>query len=298
MDTTLLKLFLLIAARRNISAAAREHGISPSLAVRYLARLEKWFGATLFHRTTRKIELTESGKIFHEWAEATLQSLSNVRDRVDQTTGTVRGQVRIACPELLALRFLPPLIDQFSNEFPDISILVHTTDNFLEFPEDRFDIGLHIGQRPDKPVIIRKLLDIIPVLCASPEYLARMGVPLHPSDLLQHRVLKHSVYHRDSWLFEHNGEHLVQKVIPSFETSNTILLRKLALRGSGIARLTRRLTEEELRSGRLVEVLPEFKCIGSSMEPSALWLVLPHGSIARRNRVFADALIRYLRSLR
>lgn len=298
MDVDLLRLLLLIASRRSISAAAREHGISPSLAVRHLRRLEEWAGVVLFNRTTRKLEPTDAGRVFVEWAETTLSSLAATREKMDSLTGAVRGQVRVACPELLAFRFLPEMIERFAEDFPDVSVALHTTDAVLGLPDDAFDVGIHIGPRPTKAVVIRKLLGVSPILCASPSYLARHGSPEAPGDLSAHRLLRHTIYHHLDWVFDHNGKRISQAVSAHFETTNTILLYELALQGVGIARLTRRLADQDIAEGRLVEIMPNYRCVSTVSEPSSIWLILPHSRVPKRSRAFADSLVRYLRTVR
>jgi LysR family transcriptional regulator, transcriptional activator for dmlA len=297
MDIASLRLFLLIARRRSISAAARELGMSPSLAARHLARLEKDIGVTLFHRTTRKIELTEQGRVLASWAVSTIEGLNDAQEQIDELRGSVRGLVRFACPESLAFRFLPDMIARFFDDYPDVSLTLMTTDGTLELPDDAFDVGIHIGARPTKPVVVRKLLGIEPILCASPDYVARWGAPQEPRQLANHRVLLHSMYHPHEWLFERAGTRIVQEIVTHFQTTNTILLYELAVRGAGIARLTKRLANVDLQQGRLVRLLPAYRCLSGKDEPLSMWLILPHARVSRRTRVFINALVSHLRRI-
>lgn len=295
MDFDQLRLAIRIAERGSISAAARDLDVSASLATRSLAKLEKHAGATLFRRTTRKLEPTEAGRIFVAWAKKSMEGLESTLNHVNDLGSKPSGLVRVACPELFATRFLPSVMTDIAERYPDLRFNVVMVDNVRDLPHDEFDAAVHIGKRPGNPFIARKVLDIEPLLCASPSYIARYGDPSQPEDLGKHRVLAHALYHDPVWMFERRGVRTSHRVTAYLSATNSILLHEMAVAGVGIARLTRRIATADLKAGRLIPILPDFRCVGGEGEPSAIWVIRPDRYFAQRTRVFLDMVIAHLR---
>jgi LysR family transcriptional activator of dmlA len=296
MNVEHIRLLVRVAERGSISAAARDLAMSPSLATRHLARLEKSVGTTLLARTTRRLALTEAGGMFVAWARTALDGLDMALDQLADLETKPSGPVRFACPELLAARFLSGILVDLASRYPDIRLSLVATDRIQDLSHDRFDAAIHIGERPGSPLIVRKVLDVQPVLCATPGYVSQHGVPAHPQDLACHRILSHALYHARAWTFQRHGVKSSYEIQPQVKTTSSTLLYEMALKGGGIARLTRRLAATDLSTGRLVEILPDFHCVSGDQEPASVWVIRPGRYLARRTRVVLDAVVAHLRA--
>lgn len=291
-----MKLLVTVADTHNISAAARALGMSPSLATRKLSAMESELGMRLLHRTTRRVELSEAGRLLADTAREILLRYEGTVDALQQLSSEPAGQVRVVCPEMLAVRFLPKMLTAFARQYPLISTSVTTSDDATSFSEDTFDIAVHIGSAPRSDFIAKHVLDIELLVCATPAYLAEFGMPETPSDLDQHRCLTHSTFEGGVWCFKVNGEPELRKpIVPFIQTTNTIFLHQAALQGLGIARLTRRTVHQDLIDGRLVRVLPAFDCVLDDGQTRAIWVVFPHRQMLHRTRLFIDALVTSLK---
>lgn len=279
---------------KSISAAARALSLDASLATRRLAGIEKRLGVRLFRRTTRSVEVTEPGQHYVEWARATLARFGEVQDAVGALTGQPSGIVRVACPELLAVRFLGPLAADFAQRHPGIRLSVLTTDRIVQLPHEQFDVAIYVGERPDNRLIVQKLLDVELLLCASPDYVARYGKPAGVAELAQHRLISHALYETGNWHFTRRGRRESHHVAWDVQTEGTLFTRALALSGAGIARLTRRTVQDDLDSGALVQLLPQHRCVLPDGSTLAAWVVFPHRQLLNRTRLFVQALRQHM----
>jgi DNA-binding transcriptional LysR family regulator len=296
MDLNLVRLFVDAADQRNMAAAARKNGISPSTATRRIAELEREFGSRLFLRSTRLIELTEAGIVLRDWARVTLGSFEQTKDVIGALQGQPEGLVRVGCPQFLASQYLAPMLGDFIERHPGITLSLIVTDRTIDLSAGNVDIAIHAGDKPDGFLIGRKLWNIDIVLCATPKYLARFGTPEHPSDLDGHRCITHSIYNPRDWLFEVDGRIVTQPIRSALQSSNTMLLRELALADIGIIRTTRRMVVRELEEGRLVELLTRYNPTNSGAEGLETWIIYPDRQMLRRTRVVIDELTNFLLS--
>lgn len=296
MDLNLVRLFVDAADQRNMAAAARKHGVSPSTATRRIADLEREIGSRLFLRTTRTIELTEAGRVLRDWARTTLGSFEQTKDFIGALQGQPEGLVRVGCPQFLASRYLVPMLGAFVERHPGITLSLIVTDRTIDLAADNVDVVIHAGDKPEGFLIGRKLWDIDIVVCATPAYLARFGTPRHPSDLDSHRCITHSIYNPRDWLFQIDGRTVTQPIRSTLQSSNTMLLKEIALADIGIIRTTRRMVVRELEEGQLVELLSEFNPTNSGAEGLETWIIYPDRQMLRRTRVAVDELTRFLLS--
>lgn len=293
MDVQSLALFVRTCELRNIGAAARAIDLSPSVATRRIAALERQIGSRLLTRSTRVIELTAAGRLFLDWAQRALAELEATRDRIGAMQGKPEGLVRVACPEFIATRYLARFIAEFCQRYPAITISIITTDRTVNLAGEQFDLAIHAGDRPAGFLVGRKLWDIETVVCATPAYLARHGRPAHPRDLAAHRCVTHSIYNPRDWTFAEDGETIVQPIEAAVHSSSTMLLRALALADIGIIRTTRRMVADDLQSGALVELLADFRTRDGS-EALETWIIFPERAMLARTRLVIDELTGFL----
>lgn len=292
----LLELFQEIQRHGTISAAARHLDMSPSLATRKLASLERALQTPLFLRTTRKMRLTEGGAVLLAWAQATLEGYAQVSENLEGLKGELAGPIRIAMSDHATAVFLAPFLQEFVPRFPKIQFRVSTTDSLVDLVEKGYDLALHTGLVPDSGLIAVPIQAVRRVVCAAPDYLARRGTPRTPADLLQHDCLTHAPTEPGNWFFRRgHGDPVRQPVSALISVDSYISLAELARRGLGIVRISRNAVREDLRAGRLVQVLPDYECAHQAGDAPGVWLLYPDRRLLRRTRVFVEEFSAYMK---
>ena len=286
----LLRLFVRVAERGSIAAAARELNVSPSLATRHVAAMEKTLNVRLFQRTTRSVKLTEPGAVALRWARQTLSSYDTVYDELGSIATRPSGTIRLAINQYAGATLLPRILDDFCREYPEIRFSIATTDSMVNPVNEGFDLAIHNGSVPDSSLIGVRILEFRRVICASPDYLARHGTPTRPEDLGKHPCLVHSTHEPLNWFFRRGKRLTAQPVNRYIEADNHNLLLEFVRQGLGIARLGDLLVKSDLASGRLVELMPEYKCVYSTGELPGMWLLYPNRDLLFRTRLFIDFL--------
>ncbi|MBT9506234.1 LysR family transcriptional regulator [Rhodoferax sp.] len=280
LNPQLLTAFSAIVSAGSISAAATRLGCGKSVISRQLARLEADLGARLIQRTTRKLTLTEVGKVVLLEAQQIDRALSNVAQISGQFQQEVRGPLRIACPRPLGQRHLVPLITEFTRRYPHVEVTLLVEDRLSDLIAEQIDVAIRVAQMEDSTLVARKLADNPRVLVAAPSYLERAGAPLTPEDLAHHECLlwtrENRVY--DEWPLSLGGTTTLVRVQGRIRINDGMALVATASSGAGITLLDRLLVEQELASGALVELLPTYSLPPGppiyAVYPARQWLAL------------------------
>ena len=291
----LLRLFSDVAEAGSIAAAARKSNRSPSLATRKIAALERAFKVRLFDRTTRSVKLTEPGRTALAWARQTLESYEVVSDDLASLVARPAGVVRIAINHFAATVYLPPILEKFCREFPDIRLSITVTDSPVSMVLEGYDLAVHSGRVPDASVVGVRVNAFRRVLCAAPAYLKRRGTPTRVEDLSQHDCLVHSTNEPANWFFRFGKRLVGHPIKPYIETDTHLVLIELARRGMGIARISLNVVKEDLATGRLIELLPKFESVYSNGDLPSLWILYPNRKVLYRTRVLIDYLTQALK---
>lgn len=292
-----LELFAHVAALRNITAAGRELGMSGSLAARQIAALERALDVRLFQRTTRSIRVTEAGERVLQWARQTLEGFTDLDDRVTSLTQEPRGNVRLAVNHYAAGSYLPIVLSEFCNRYPEVKLSIVATDELVDLVAGGFDAAVHSGRIPDSSMVGLRVRDVHRILCASPGYLARAGTPSSLDDLVHHGCLVHSSNEPVNWFFRHGDKTVSIPVRPRIEADSHNVLLEFVRHGLGIARLGRNIVKEDLAAGRLVQLLPEYDCVHPTGELPSVWILYPNRRLLYRTRVLVDFLAERLADL-
>lgn len=245
-------IFTRVVECHSFTQAAQSLGMQKSTVSRRIALLEERLGVRLLNRTTRKLRLTEVGQAYYERCRQIMLDFAEAEQAVMQLQQEPSGLLRITAPIEFGQLFLGGVLGRFMRQYPQISAEVELTSRDVDPLEEGVDIAIQVGQPRDSTLIARKLLESRRRLCASPDYLARHGVPLTIHELAGHRAI---LLPQDSpryWPLV--GEQVqCQRVL---SCNNITLAREAALAGAGISGLPVMISEEALRSGRLVELLP------------------------------------------
>lgn len=252
-----LRAWVVVVDTGSITAAAEQLSQTTSGISRALSRLEKKLQTTLLHRTTRRIALTEEGLIFLEHAREILRSVETAEEQIAQRREVPSGRLRVNAATPFMLHVIVPLLDEFTARYPLIQLELNTDDLVIDLLEQQTDIAIRIGELRDSSIHARALGSSRLRLVASPDYLAKYGVPTRVEDLDNHRLLGFSQLDRHNvWpVWKSEGEPL--QIKPTMSASSGETLRQLAVYGQGIVRISDFLSREDRASGRLVTVLDD-----------------------------------------
>lgn len=259
MDTAVLKTYVHIVDEGSFAAAARRLGISRSLSSKYISDLEHSLGARLLARSTRSVKPTELGWEYYTRVKAVLADLEAANDAVRSLAGQVSGKLRIGAPTSYMLKVLNPHVMGFIETYPEVQLDLALDDGSLDFAAEGYDATIRVGELEDSAMIAKRLHMAKAMTVAAPSYLEKYGRPSHPSDLAAHRILHYSnMRGAETWPFRRGQESFHQKIHPVFSANNGEMIRAAALEGKGIAMAVDFLVDEDLKAGRLEQVLPDF----------------------------------------
>ncbi len=256
-----LEAFVRVAETRSFTEAAERLRTSKSGLSRQVSALEAELGARLLHRTTRSLTLTEAGRSYYERAVRILADLEEANAAVSQHQASPRGHLRISAPMSFGFLHLAPALPDFLDRYPEVSVDLAMNDRFVDLVEEGFDLAVRISALADSSLISRRLAPIRRVLCASPDYLARRGLPKTPDDLKGHDGLRNTNISPSSaeWRFvAPDGREWSIEMEGRVAANNGDALRAAALRGLGIANLPSFIVGGDLQAGTLVSLLDGF----------------------------------------
>ncbi|MCH5051086.1 LysR family transcriptional regulator [Pectobacterium aquaticum] len=244
----------------SLSKAAEAQHISPQAASKALKQLEAYLGVRLFHRTTRSMSLTEEGQRFLEAAQPALIGLQQALSAAKQTREAFAGPLRIVGPRSVAQAIIGPVLDEYCRRYPDVQPDVQLDDRIGNWVEERVDVGLRIGVSPQDGLIARRLFPLQLIICASPAYLRKYGIPLTLNDLGIHRcsVFRHAGSgHVIPWHVK-VGENMQEQLVrPAISTNDETVELGVVLAGEAIGQLAGPTAAAHIRAGRLVPLLLE-----------------------------------------
>lgn len=284
-----LTLFLRVLDLGSISAAARSLDLSVAVASQRLKRLERELGVRLLHRTTRRLHATPEGAALAEQGRPLVEDLEALTGGLRQSGAEIAGTLRVTASASFGRQYLSPLLPEFLALHPRVRLSINLTDQMLDLVSSGFDLAIRIGALDDSSLVARKLAANHRVLCASPDYLRRHGMPRTPQELVDHEcvLLVGSQGRQDVWRFgDGSGGEIAVRVRGRVETNYGELVRDSAVAGVGIAVHSSWHVIEDLRAGRLVQVLPEYP-----LAESGIYAVMPQRRLVPpRVRAFVDFL--------
>jgi DNA-binding transcriptional LysR family regulator len=284
-----IRLFVRMVAAGSLSETARRLNSSLPAMSRRLAGLEKRLGVRLVDRSTRRFALTEEGSRYHERAVGILADLDEAEAEVSAQVASPQGHIRVGAPLEIGRRQFAPLIAEFSRKYPRITIELSLNDAPVDVIGDDLDVGVHVDQRAAHNIITRKIISSRRVVVASPDYLAKHGTPVRPGDLRAHQCicLVRGRHIFDRWTFSEGGQSHEEHVRSVLMSDHAEVVHEWALMGCGIALKALWDIEDDLKAGRLVEVLAPF-----AISDLDLYVFYPSRShLPPRIRVFIDFLI-------
>lgn len=251
------QVFVSIAERGSLAAAADLLNMSRPMVTRYLNEMEDWAHSRLLNRSTRCISLTPAGENILDQCKRMLQLSTSIEQVADTTFSQPRGIVRVACIQSLAKQMLAPAIAKYLSLYPDVSVELIVGSNPVNMIEDRIDLAVRVTNDLEPNLIARRLGIKKLRLVASPDFVKQYGQPSCLEDLKNFNCLTHSLFNKSNWLFHKNGDRTAIQVRGNLSSNDTMSIVSAVLNGCGIALLPDNVVSRLLTDGYLCEILPE-----------------------------------------
>ena len=263
-----MEVFVAVVDLGHFTAAADKFDISPVMVGKHIRFLETRLGARLLARTTRRQSLTEIGEKYCEQCRLILAQVAAAESGAEAMRSAPRGKLRISAPVSFGAEWLAPATIDYLALHPEVSLDLELNDRIVDVVEDGFDAAIRIGELDDSALVARRLRPYAMMICASPDYLARHGMPHTPADLVRHQCLDFMHWKKQvRWRLQ--GD-FVEIPASRFRTNNGIALKQAALAGFGIVMQAEIMLAEEVAAGRLVPLLVDYV-----PEPRPMHLMYP-----------------------
>lgn len=261
-----MSVYVKVVEAGSMTKAALQCEMSTTMVGNHLRALEQRLGVQLLQRTTRRQRLTEFGTVYYQRCLEVLGLVTDSERLAEQTMDEPRGLLRITAPLTFGVERLAPALSEFSLQYPQVKMDVVLTNRRPDLMESGLDVAFRLGHFEQSNLIARPLIDYTLTVCASPEYVARRGMPLTPEDLQQHDCLSFAYPAGDDWqsvekrwrLSGPEGEIMIDVSGPMLMNTSAGL-HQAARTGMGIVMLPDALVEQDLRDGKLVTVIPDFQ---------------------------------------
>ena len=266
-----LRLFCVVVRKQSFAASALELGVSNALVSKRIAILEKTLQLRLLHRTTRKVSLTDHGSVVHLWAQRIIEDVDQLGEAISQKGTSPRGLLRLCTSSGFGRNRVAPAISALALAYPELEVQLELLDRPVDLIAEGVHLDIRIGDVQEPHLIARRIAANARVLCASPGYLERHGMPQGLGDLLQHRCIVIRERDQDVGRWKLTGPHGPEsvRVRGALSTNNGELVHQWAIDGHGIILRSIWDVGPSLANGRLTRVLPEYS------QPADVWAIYP-----------------------
>ncbi|MBP1150243.1 MULTISPECIES: LysR family transcriptional regulator [Methylocaldum] len=285
---TSMLVFTKVAKAGSFASAAKELGLSRAMATKHVMQLENGLGIRLLNRTTRNLSLTEVGMVYLERCLQILDEMEEMEIAVTRLQTEPRGTLKVNATPFFGAYHLAPAIAAYMEAFPEVNVELVLQAGYIDLIEEGFDLAIHLDEMRDSSLIARKLGSSQRIVCGSPQYFNKHGIPKTPDDLRKHNCLTNSsLPPRDQWQFSiPGGETTVVKVTGNMEANVADALRMAAINGLGLVLLPTYMVGQDIRKGRLNPVLTDYV-----PAPLEIHAVYPHRKhLSAKVRTFVDFL--------
>ncbi|MCC5519141.1 LysR family transcriptional regulator [Vibrio splendidus] len=278
-----LEMVLTVVDAGGFSAAAEALDVQVAKVSRSVSKVESQLGVSIFNRTTRRVELTEEGRQFVDSVRLGLQMIQSAEEEIVSRGELPKGRLRVDAASPFVFHQLVPLVQSFKEAYPDIELELTSNEGFVDLLEKRTDVAIRIGKLSDSTLHARPLGKSLLHIVASPDYLAKRGLPTKPEDLSSHQIVGFAGNKvLNHWPLPNQSD-----VAPTVTASNGETVRQLVLAGNGIACLSGFMVQEDIAAGRLVPILEQDKLANTDRERvNAVYY--KSSSVSKRISAFID----------
>lgn len=278
-----LEMVLTVVDAGGFSAAAEALDVQVAKVSRSVSKVESQLGVSIFNRTTRRVELTEEGRQFVDSVRVGLQMIQSAEEEIVSRGELPKGRLRVDAASPFVFHQLVPLVQSFKEAYPDIELELTSNEGFVDLLEKRTDVAIRIGKLSDSTLHARPLGKSLLHIVASPDYLAKRGLPTKPEDLSSHQIVGFAGNKvLNHWPLPNQSD-----VAPTVTASNGETVRQLVLAGNGIACLSGFMVQEDMAAGRLIPILEQNKLANTDRERvNAVYY--KSSSVSKRISAFID----------
>ncbi|WP_228744300.1 LysR family transcriptional regulator [Marinobacter salsuginis] len=254
----LMRIFVEAAESESFVGAGQRLDMSAPTVTRAIAQLEGSLGVRLFNRTTRRVRLTESGNRYYQDAKRILEEIEDVESALVGVYREPKGVLSVTAPVLFGRKYIVPILIGFLDRHPEIKVKAVFYDRVSNILDEGLDVAIRIGNLKDSSQFAVRVGNVQKVVCGSPDYLGKHGVPNHPGDLADHQIIQSSaVEPSTNWWFESSGGKVSVRVSPRLQFNQNDSAISAVKSGYGITRLMSYQVGEEFQTGSLVRILQE-----------------------------------------
>ncbi|MFA0525059.1 LysR substrate-binding domain-containing protein [Vibrio sp. 10N.222.52.C3] len=285
-----LEMVLTVVDAGGFSAAAEALDVQVAKVSRSVSKVESQLGVSIFNRTTRRVELTEEGRQFVDSVRVGLQMIQSAEEEIVSRGELPKGRLRVDAASPFVFHQLVPLVQSFKEAYPDIELELTSNEGFVDLLEKRTDVAIRIGKLSDSTLHARPLGKSLLHIVASPDYLAKRGLPTKPEDLSSHQIVGFAGNKvLNHWPLPNQSD-----VAPTVTASNGETVRQLVLAGNGIACLSGFMVQEDMAAGRLIPILEQDKLANTDRERvNAVYY--KSSSVSKRISAFIDFIQPHLK---
>lgn len=288
-----MTVFITVVDCNSFIEAADKLNMSKQAVSRYIQALEERLQVRLLQRSTRKMVVTNEGQSFYWQAKAIINATEEAENSLSLDQASPQGILRVNVPVSFGILHLAPLWQLFLNKYPQIELDLTLSDRVVNLLEEGYDLVVRIGNLENSSLISRKLATTRMIVAASPQYIAQYGMPMHPNDLRQHKIIMYSHWARkEQWGFWQNGNYNSVNLTANVYCNNGDSCRQMILQGGGISKQPDFIIGQDIKVGNLVEVLSNY-----TIEDYNIYAIYPSRKLLPlRTRCLIDFLVTELQN--
>jgi DNA-binding transcriptional LysR family regulator len=260
--------FVHVAETESFTKASKKMAISTAQVSRQVSALEIRLDTKLFYRTTRKVSLTEEGRVFYQHCRSVLDGLDEAERAISNLQSRPHGKIKLTAPTTYGEQKIMPLVNDFVKKYSDVEVYANLSNQKIDLVEEGYDLAIRLGKLPDSTMMAKKLGKRTNYLCASPAYLNKYGVPHSLSELSEHSCLLGTL---DYWHFSDAGKEKNIRVTGRLRYNSGYSLVDAALKGLGIVQLPDYYVQAYLQNGQLISLLDNMRELDEG-----IWALYPH----------------------
>ncbi|MDO6445533.1 LysR family transcriptional regulator [Colwellia sp. 1_MG-2023] len=279
--------FVFVAENESFTLASKKMAISTAQVSRQISALEKRLNTKLFYRTTRKVSLTEEGRVFYQHCRSVLDGLDAAERAITNLQSKPHGKIKLTAPVTYGEQQILPLVNNFISQYEDVEVSAYLSNRQVDLLEDGYDLAIRLGKLSDSSMIAKKLGKRTIYVCASPCYLEKYGMPHSISELSHHSCLLGT---NDYWHFKESGREKSVRVTGKLRYNNGYGLTDAALKDLGVVQLPDYYVQPYIKSGELVPLLENYRA-----PDEGIWALYPQNRhLSPKIRMLVDYLAEQL----